>query len=86
MNNQFSDADISLDTLLRRLESIAKTLSDGSEPLESTLKQYEEGVELAKECLKRLDAAEQHVIKLRNVLESDSDETHSLSTDHFPID
>lgn len=72
MNNEQSGTNDSIDTLMARLESIAKTLSEDSAPLESSLKQYEEGIEIAKECLKRLDSAEKRILELRSVLESDS--------------
>jgi len=86
MSNENPEGNDSLDILMKRLESIAKTLSEGSGTLESTLKQYEEGIELAKECLKRLDAAEQRVTELRTILESDTSGPTPLSDNNFPID
>ncbi len=70
--NDLPDPKESIDTLMSRIESIARSLSEGDVSLESSLKQYEEGVKLAKECLNRLHQAEQRVTELRNVLESDS--------------
>ncbi len=72
MDNPTVKPDESLDTLMKRLESIVKILLEDSGTLESSLTHYEEGIRLAKECLKRLDAAEQHVIDLRSLLESDT--------------
>ena len=68
-----TETEESLDTLLQRLESIAKDLSEDSGTMESALKKYEEGIGLAKECLKRLDTAEQRVTELRSILEADTD-------------
>ncbi len=70
--NDLPDPKESIDTLMSRIESIARSLSEGDASLESSLKQYEDGVKLAKECLNRLHQAEQRVTELRNVLESDS--------------
>jgi len=73
----------SLDTLLKRLESIAKTLSEDSDTMELALKKYEEGIGLAKECMKRLDAAEQRVTELRSILEADPDDPGSPADEFF---
>ncbi len=86
MKNETPETSVSLDTLMERLELIAKTLSEGSEPLESTLKQYEEGIHLARECLKRLDAAEQRVTELRYVLEENPHDSNSETGEIFPLD
>lgn len=86
MKNESPETNESLDTLMKRLESIAKTLSEGSGTLESSLKQYEEGIGLAKECLTRLDAAEQRVTELREELESDPNNPASLTGRSFPLD
>ena len=86
MENKPLETKESLDTLMKRLEFIAKTLSEGTAPLESTLEQYEEGIELAKECLKRLDTAEQRVTELRDALEANSTEPDSTAGEIFPFD
>ncbi len=89
MKNELPETNDSLDTLMKRLESIANTLSEDSGTLESSLKQYEEGIGLAKKCLERLDAAEQRVTKLRNVLEeleSDPKSPTPLTGRSLPFD
>lgn len=86
MKNKISETEDSLDAMIKRLERIAKALSEDSGTLELTLKQYEEGIELARECLKRLDTAEQHVTRLRSVLESDSIDPNPMSGSNFPVD
>ncbi len=77
MDNPTFESNESLDTLMKRLELIVKALSEDSGTLESSLTKYEEGILLAKECLNRLDVAEQRVIDLRSLLESDPQPTAS---------
>ena len=49
---------------LEQLEAIVETLEDDPPSLDEALDAYEEGVALAKECLDRLDDAEQRVSEL----------------------
>jgi exodeoxyribonuclease VII small subunit len=51
-------SELSFEKAVSRLEEIVAALEDDQLDLESSLKAYEEGVELARLCLKRLDAAE----------------------------
>ena len=53
-NINFEDAMLSLEDVVRRLES-------GSLSLDESLKAFEEGIELVKVCNKKLDDAEQKV-------------------------
>lgn len=46
---------------LERLEEIVKTLEDGELPLEESLRLYEEGTKLSRECIERLNQAEQRI-------------------------
>lgn len=46
---------------LARLEEIVRRLDGGNDGLEASLKLYEEGIGLVRECTKALDAAEQKV-------------------------
>jgi exodeoxyribonuclease VII small subunit len=48
----------SFEQSLRRLEEIVETLEQGDVPLEDSLKMYEEGVALSKECIDKLKNAE----------------------------
>ena len=86
MDHESTEVNDSLDTLMKRLESIAKALAEDSGNLESSLKQYEEGIRLAKECLKRLDAAELRVTKLRSALESDPSDLDSSTGELLDFD
>ncbi|PSQ74446.1 MAG: exodeoxyribonuclease VII small subunit [Bacteroidetes bacterium QH_9_64_21] len=49
---------------LEQLEAIVETLEDDPPSLDEALDAYEEGVALAKECLDRLDNAEQRMSEL----------------------
>ncbi len=44
---------------LARLEEIARRLDTGNDGLDASLKLYEEGIGLVRECTEALDAAEQ---------------------------
>jgi exodeoxyribonuclease VII small subunit len=43
---------------LRRLEEIVEKLEQGDVPLEDSIKMYEEGLALSKECVEKLTQAE----------------------------
>lgn len=46
---------------LNDLEKIVKQLEDGDLPLEASLKLFEEGVKLSRECRERLTSAERRI-------------------------
>ena len=50
---------------LDRAEEILERLEAGNEPLDTTLKLYEEGIALVRSCNQQLEAAEQKVRMLR---------------------
>ena len=50
---------------LDRAEEILERLQAGNEPLDTTLKLYEEGIALVRSCNQQLEAAEQKVRMLR---------------------
>lgn len=52
---------------LKRLEEIVESMEDGELPLENSLKLFEEGVKLTKDCHKQLSEAEQKVRLLLGV-------------------
>ena len=66
-----SAKEATFESLLQRLASIAESLSKDTDGLEVALARYEEGLKLAKECLSRLESAEQRVIDLKDSLESE---------------
>jgi exodeoxyribonuclease VII small subunit len=51
--------------LYQRLEETVEKLERGGLPLEQSIEQFEEGMELAKRCQEILDKAEQRIVKLR---------------------
>ncbi len=56
--------DIDFEEALKKMEEIVKSLEEGELSLSKSLKKFEEGVELAKFCEKRLDEAERKIQKL----------------------
>lgn len=62
-----------LEEALQRLEAIARRLDEDAGTLEEALKDYEEGIQLARQCLERLDAAELRVAELRQSLQGEDD-------------
>lgn len=53
------------ETLYTRLQEVVARLEEGELPLEETLQLYEQGVRLAAECQRLLDAAELRVRQLQ---------------------
>lgn len=53
------------ETLYMRLQEVVARLEGGELPLEETLQLYEQGVRLAAECQRLLDAAELRVRQLQ---------------------
>lgn len=49
---------------MQRLEEIVSQLEKGEAPLEESLSLFEEGMRLAADCGKKLDQAEQAVVRL----------------------
>ena len=56
---------LKFDEMLTRLEEIVHLLEKGEATLEESLKLYEEGAGLLRQCTKQLDDAEQTVVRLR---------------------
>ena len=55
---------VNFETSLEKLEKIIKKLEDGDISLEDSVKSFEEGIGLVKECQKQLSQAELKVKKL----------------------
>ncbi|MBK7707413.1 MAG: exodeoxyribonuclease VII small subunit [Acidobacteria bacterium] len=51
----------SFESSLTELEQIVRQLEDGDLPLEESLKLFESGVKLTRECRERLDEAERRI-------------------------
>ncbi|MBN8706704.1 MAG: exodeoxyribonuclease VII small subunit [Bacteroidetes bacterium] len=58
----------SFEERLLRLENIVQTLESGNIGLEESLKLYEEGIILSKNCLQALNQAEAKVVTLQKKL------------------
>ncbi len=54
-------AQIKFEEVMKRLEQIVNALEKGNLPLDESLKVFEEGVKLSKNCLRILDDAEKKV-------------------------
>lgn len=54
----------SFEQALTELESRVRQLDSGELPLEESLRMFEEGISLVRECQELLDAAERRVIEL----------------------
>ena len=61
-----------IEAALERLEAIADKLEDPQLDLDEAVKLYEEGLRLYTECTKRLDAADQRIMKLADALAQQS--------------
>ena len=60
---------------LDRLEEIVEKMESGELSLEESLKNFEEGVKISKECHQQINEAEQKVKVLLNISEDGSEET-----------
>ena len=58
---------VNFESSLKRLEQIVAKLEDGDISLEDSVKSFEEGISLVKECQKQLSSAE---LKVKKLLES----------------
>jgi len=59
------------ETSLKRLQEISEMLESDAVPLEKSIKLYEEGIKLSKECYEILEKAELKVKSLNDELEND---------------
>ncbi|HKL47779.1 MAG TPA: exodeoxyribonuclease VII small subunit [Candidatus Izemoplasmatales bacterium] len=51
---------------LKKLESLIKDLESGEQTLDESVKRYNEGIILAKQCHRELKQAEEIIVKLMN--------------------
>lgn len=59
----------SLESALKRLETIVTTLEEGEIPLDQALELYEEGLGLSKSCTERLKETEMRLKKLSKTVD-----------------
>ena len=69
MSNQDKQQDLSFEQALDGLTTMVEKLESGKLSLEESVKAFEEGVKLSRQCEKLLDDAEQRL----QVLDSDGD-------------
>ena len=62
---------------LQELESIVERMEQGEQTLEESLKDFERGMELSRQCQQNLKKAELRVEKMLNNNSSQQDETES---------
>ena len=60
-----AEKKLSFEQSLGRIDEIVKALENGDVPLDESMKLFEEGTALLRQCGGMLDAAEQQVVKLR---------------------
>ncbi len=58
------EVKLAFEQSLSRLEKIVEALEQGEVPLDESLKMYEEGIRLSKECLETLNTAEVRIKQL----------------------
>ena len=60
-----AEKKLSFEQALGRIGEIVKALENGDVPLDESMKLFEEGTALLRQCGGMLDAAEQQVVRLR---------------------
>ena len=53
--------DMNFEKALEKLEKIVDNLEAGDLPLDASLKKYEEGIKLARDCQQKLDKAKEKI-------------------------
>lgn len=77
MNRQELEA-LSFEDTYGRLEEIIQTLEEGTLSLEESVNLYEEGMQLARHCGQKLDAAELKVTEVLSEMEDGIDREDAL--------
>jgi len=65
--------ELSFEQALDRLEIIVRTLEAGGLALEEAISLFEEGMQLARTCSQRLDAAELKITQLQTAFEQETE-------------
>jgi exodeoxyribonuclease VII small subunit len=66
----------SFEESLKRLQEISELLEGSDVPLEDSIKLYEEGIKLSKECYSALENAELKIEQLNDELEKELNKTN----------
>ncbi|MBA7650580.1 exodeoxyribonuclease VII small subunit [candidate division WOR-3 bacterium] len=75
------EKELSFESALKRLEEIVTSLEKGDVSLEDAINLFEEGIQTAEVCKKKLESAEKRIKELIK----NSDGTFSLSDFHFEV-
>lgn len=67
-------AKLKFEEAMARLQEIVDKLEGGEEPLESSIKLFEEGTKLSTQCYAALDKAEQKITELAKMGETADEE------------
>lgn len=67
-------AKLNFEESMERLREIVQKLESGEEPLESSMKLFEEGAKLSAQCYAALDKAEQKITELAKLGEEEAHE------------
>ncbi len=59
---------------MQRLQEIVGKLESGEESLEDSMKLFQEGAKLSAQCYQMLDKAEQQVVQLTKIADSEEEE------------
>jgi exodeoxyribonuclease VII small subunit len=54
-------SEMSFEQTMKRLEEIVERLEEGNVPLDESIRMYEEGISLSKECMEKLNQAEKKI-------------------------
>ncbi len=57
--------DLTFEEKMEQLEKLVKQLENGENSLDESVKLYQEGIQLAKECHEELQNAEKTIIKMK---------------------
>ena len=72
MSAESSHKALSFEQLMQELASISESLASDDDGLETAVAKYEKGVAVAKECLSRLDKAEQRVMQIKEGMDPEA--------------
>lgn len=85
-NATAQEESLSFEAAARRLDEVVSLLESGQQPLEESLRLYEEGMRLAQRCQQMLDDAELRVQRLRINDQQNERETAEFILEAFEIE
>ena len=79
-----TEATKTFEEAFRRLEELVHTLEEGKLSLEDTRRLYEEGMDLARQCNRMLNATELRITELRDSFMEEMSESEPESDEQLP--